>query len=197
MTRDDWILLGLGSAGALALMALDEQPAAASSLPSSLPTIEPTPRPHHEDQPSFDQLDEMTALARVIASEAGSRRKYTDAERVAIGWAVRNRARLRRVSIARMVCKPMCGKCCGVRPFSSAQTPSKDDLRIAAVILAAPQEDDPTFGAAAILEPAEQDRLVAEGRPDYKSGAAKTRENWIKNGQRHICTVGRWELWTA
>ena len=62
--------------------------------------------------------DEVDALARVITSEADG---YSEVERTAIAWCVRNRARKRGTSIAKLVCTPTCGPCCHGRPFSSAR----------------------------------------------------------------------------
>jgi hypothetical protein len=200
MTRGDLIVLG--GVGLVALVALSSRSAEASRLPepSTPPPWPPPPGPRHptrnHEMPRAEDLDEVTALARVIASEAGSRKKYSDAERAVIGWAVRNAAKKRGVTIARLVCTPTCGKCCHGRPFSSAEPPGRDDLTIAAVIVASADEDDPTFGATSILEPATQDYLFRIGAPGYEHDAAGIRSKWTGEGKRQTATIGRWELWT-
>jgi hypothetical protein len=136
--------------------------------------------------------DEAEALARVITSEAHG---YSLAERTAIAWAVRNRARKRGLSIARLVCAPTCGPCCEGRPFSSARAPSGEDRDLARRVLAAPDSTDPTDGAVAFFEPRVQDRLVAEGRPGYRFDSDKLRTKWRGEGQRIVAIVGQFEFW--
>src|SRR5581483_11739716 len=106
-------------------------------------------------------ISDTEALARVITSEANG---YSEAERVAIAWAVRNRAHKRGVWIAKLVCTPSCGPCCEGRPFSSAREATAANLELAKRVLAEPQMDDPTHGATAFFEPRVQDKLVAEKR---------------------------------
>jgi len=137
--------------------------------------------------------DEVEALARVITSEAGSKR-YTDDERRAIAWTVRNRARRRKTTIARMVCQP-CGPCCKGRPFSSARPATDATRRLAREVLAEPLERDPTNGARAFFEPVVQDRLVAERRPGYRFTSAELRAKWSREGQRYLSTIGAFEFW--
>ena len=137
--------------------------------------------------------DDVEALARVIASEAGSTR-YSDEERRAIAWTVRNRARRRKTTIARLVCQP-CGPCCRGRPFSSARPATDAARRLAKDVLAEPLERDPTQGARAFFEPAVQDRLVAERRPGYRFTSAALRAKWSREGQRYLSTVGAFEFW--
>jgi len=155
--------------------------------PRASPALPSGRRPRAED------LDEIEALARVITSEADG---HTLAERAAVGWAVRNRARRRGTTIARMVCTPECGPCCDGRPFSAARSPKHGDRELAAYILAAPQEMDPTGGASAILEPALQDRLAANGVAGHRP-SEDVRRKWAASGQKYLGTVGRWELWTT
>lgn len=139
-------------------------------------------------------IGEVEALARVIASEAGGR-SYSLAEQRAIAWAVRNRARHRRVTIARLVCSPECGPCCRGRPFSSRLAATVASRALAAEVLAAPASDDPTGGALAFFEPAVQDALVSAGRPGYRFTSSALRERWEKDGQRPLGAVGKFEFY--
>ena len=79
--------------------------------------------------------DEVDALARVITSEADG---YSEVERTAIAWCVRNRARKRGTSIAKLVCTPTCGPCCHGRPFSSARPSTVVNRELAVRVLGAP-----------------------------------------------------------
>jgi hypothetical protein len=141
--------------------------------------------------------DDVDALGRVITSEAD---RYSERERRAIGWTVRNRARRRGVSIARLVCYPSCGaqgpigKGYPARPFSTARAATAKNLALAREILAAPQSDDPTGGALAFFEPKVQDLLVQQGRPGYRLTANDVREKWIREGQQQRGTVGAFEF---
>jgi spore germination cell wall hydrolase CwlJ-like protein len=136
--------------------------------------------------------DDTEALARVITSEAD---RYSLLERTAIAWTVRNRAHKRGVSIARLVCYPECGECCTGRPFSSARPATAENRDLARAVLAAPSSEDPTNGALAFFEPAVQDRLVAEHRRGYRFNAEQTRAKWLREGQRQLNTVGKFEFW--
>jgi hypothetical protein len=141
---------------------------------------------------------EVVALGRVIASEVG---RGTAAERAAIGWATRNRAQKRGVTIVRLVCTPWCGPQhearATMRPFSSNQPATSDDLALAAAILEAPQGDDPTGGATSFIEPALQDELTAAHKLGYRLTYAQVRAKWIAEGQRPLGRVGRFEMWSA
>jgi hypothetical protein len=136
--------------------------------------------------------DEAEALGRVISSEAAS---YSEAERTAIAWVVRNRARKRSVTIARLVCWPTCGPCCTGRPFSSARAATSTDLALARRVLAAPASEDPTRGATAFFEPKVQDWLVAHRREGYHLTSNELRDKWQREGQRSLGSVGKFELW--
>lgn len=136
---------------------------------------------------------EAEALARVITSEANG---YSERERTAIAWAVRNRARKRGVSIAQLVCTPQCGPCCQGRPFSSARGATDENRALARRVLAAPQWEDPSHGATAFFEPRVQDRLVAQSHAGYRFTSDDLRDKWRRDGQRQIATVGEFEFWT-
>lgn len=136
--------------------------------------------------------DEVDALARVITSEADG---YSEVERTAIAWCVRNRARKRGTSIAKLVCTPTCGPCCHGRPFSSARPSTVVNRELAVRVLGAPQSADPTGGATSFFEPRVQDKLVAAHREGYRFTSAQLRERWIRDGQRARTTVGAFELW--
>jgi len=136
--------------------------------------------------------DDVEALARVITSEAD---RYSLAERRAIAWTVRNRARKRRKTITELVCTPTCGSQGPGRPFSSARPATSANLILAREVLAAPQSDDPTVGALAYFEPAVQDRLVAQGRPGYRFDSSALRRRWEGQGQQQLATVGAFEFW--
>ena len=140
--------------------------------------------------------DETEALARVIHSEAAS---HTVAERLAVAWVARNKARKRGITVAELVCQP-CGRQGGKmangkrRTFSSARpkgrrAPAKARAQAAAV-LAAPTWMDPTRGATTIFEPAEQNRLHKQGRVRFT--AAQIRQRWGGVKGR----VGRWEYFS-
>ena len=138
-------------------------------------------------------VDEVEALARVITSEANG---YTEAERTAIAWTVRNRAAKRRVSIAKLVCTPTCGPCCDGRPFSSAREATATNRELARRVLAVPAAADPTHGATAFFEPRVQDRLVEEKRAGYRFTSTELRQRWRHEGQVQRGTVGAFEFWS-
>jgi hypothetical protein len=79
--------------------------------------------------------------------------------------------------------------------MSSGQAPTPRDLRLARQILAAPSWADPTRGADSFIEPALQDVLVREGRLGYRRSYAGWRRRWLRDGQRVVGRVGRFELW--
>jgi hypothetical protein len=137
-------------------------------------------------------VDDTEALARVITSEANG---YTEAERIAIAWTVRNRAHKRGVSIAKLVCTPTCGPCCNGRPFSSAREASAANRELAKRVLAEPQTNDPTHGSTAFFEPRVQDKLVAEKRLGYRFTSNQLRDRWRRDGQHPRGTVGAFEFW--
>jgi hypothetical protein len=137
-------------------------------------------------------IADTEALARVMTSEANG---YSEAERTAIAWAVRNRAHRRGVSIAKLVCTPSCGPCCEGRPFSSAREATAANLELAKGVLAQPQANDPTHGATAFFEPRVQDKLVAEKRLGYRFTSDQLRDRWRRDGQQPRGTIGTFEFW--
>jgi hypothetical protein len=164
---------------------------------AALASFDP-PRPARPAPSRVLVRDETEALARVIRSEAGA---GTEAERVSVGWAARNRARKLGISVARMVCDPWCGpqheQDATMRPMSSDQEPTPADRLLAARILVGPRSADPTRGADSFIEPALQDQLVAQGRLGYRRTYAAWRKRWLRAGQTRLRRVGRFELWRA
>jgi len=204
-------MLLLGGGATVAWFLFDENTAVASTLPTGRELLtpgrelQPPPPGREQPQPPTDRVtlyeevpDDASALGRVLHSEVGS--KGTLAEYVAIGWVVRNRAMARKQSIRRLVCWPQCGRggdhgVTGSRPFSSRVAARASDIDIARAVIAAPQSEDPTFGAFAALEPELQDKLFREKRPGYNADAEGTRKRWAeKEGIVKYGTVGRWEV---
>jgi hypothetical protein len=136
--------------------------------------------------------DDVEALARVVTSEAGD---SSAAERTAIAWTVRNRARKQGTTVAQLVCTP-CGRQEAGRPFSSARAASVIDRALARRVLTAAPASDPTRGATTFFEPKLQDRLVAQGFPGYRLRAAAVRTKWRNEGLTLLFTVGKFEFWS-
>jgi spore germination cell wall hydrolase CwlJ-like protein len=177
MDTQSKVLLGLTGIGALSLYALRG-------------SIQFAPDVDQPRQPRTSDIDDVEALARVIESEVGS---YTLREKVVVAWAVRNRARARHESIARLVCSPTCGHQAG-RTFSSYQQATADTRGIARVVVDADQADDPTHGAWAILEPALYEREYLAGK--HKLSLDELRAQWEHRDKLRVFgTVGRIELW--
>jgi len=179
-----WLLL-LGVGG----VALLSGTASASISPPPDPR---RPRPPLPPGPEVaPQVTDQTALARVIRSEAGTQ---TLPEKVAVAWVCRNAARDRKRSVAQLVCAP-CGPQAGFRrPFSTAQAPTDDDLRVAATVLGMSQDMDVTDGAINCFEPDLQDKLHAAGRT--KDDANAIRARWTSSyGLERYGRVGNWELY--
>lgn len=182
------LAVGAGAVGVAMLVRRRQRLAMpASKRTDSAPPGDAPPEPH-----PATAIDEVDALARVMTSEAD---RYTEPERTAIAWSVRNRARKRRTSIANLVCSPSCGPCCQGRPFSSARPATAINRQLAANVLAAPLADDPTYGATSFFEPRVQDLLVAAGRPGYRFTSDQLRERWRKDGQGSRISVGAFEFW--
>jgi hypothetical protein len=149
---------------------------------------------------------EIEALAHVLQSEAGN---YSEAERLAVGWVVRNRARKSHTTIYAMEF-PWREQHGGSPPFASIQTPVARDYHLAKRILQSPLKDDPTGAATSYFEPDQQDKAAKLGaiyranrktRPElkrfapYHDDADTIRSRWQARGERPLATVGRFELW--
>lgn len=155
--------------------------------------------------------DEVEALARTIASEAGS---GTAAEQRSIGWVVRNRFRGKSIYKVQYPWRAQKG---ADPPFSSARPANDSHRALARQILAADQSEDPTGGATSFFEPRMQDAFakagtmaragetgnrVIDGVPltditrfkFYKKSADQVRAKWSP-GSTMYATAGRFELW--
>lgn len=132
---------------------------------------------------------ELEALARVIQSEVGSSGSL--AERIAIGWVARNRARKRKQTIAQMAMPP--AKQGKGRPFSSARSATAESTDAATQVLAMPASADPTNGATSAFEPALQDELFSRGRKGYSQDAGMVRAKWLRE-LGYYGSVGGWDL---
>lgn len=179
-------LLGIAGVGVLSAWALRDSLSFGPDVPGQ------------GHQPRESEITDEGALARVIASEVGGHaldgNAYTLAEKVAVAWAVRNRAHARRVSIAHLVCSPTCGPQFH-RTFSSARPATAESRSIARVVLDAQQSADPTHGAHAFMEPDQVDRLYLDGARGYGTDANGIRARWRADHLRQYGTVGHIELW--
>ena len=123
------------------------------------------------------------SLARVISSEA------TDlfADKVAVGWVVKNKAASRRRSITAIVTAGRRGpgkyaaQNTGRRFVSSRLDPRTEDIEIAKGVISG-RLPDTTGGAIGFLHPQSQDRFLADGRPGYTKGSQATIAKWRKSG---------------
>lgn len=155
--------------------------------------------------------DEVEALARVIASEAGT---GTPAEQRAVGWVCRNRFLGKSIYKVQHPWRAQRGT---DPPFSSARPATDAHRRLAREILAADQADDPTGGATAFFEPRMQDAFAQAGAraragetgalvvngvrmsditrfKNYRKDALQVRSTWSP-GSTLYATAGRFELW--
>lgn len=155
--------------------------------------------------------DEIEALARVIASEAGA---GTSAEQKAVGWTVRNRFRGKSIYAGEYPWRSQNGS---NPPFASARPASDSHRKLAAEILAADQSQDPTGGATSFFEPRMQDVFAKAGEmarngetgdrvidgvkltditrfKNYKKSADDIRKSW-GNGSALYANAGRFEFW--
>jgi len=215
------ILLGLGGAlaagGAAWLWTRtpEGEPAAPIELPEAPDSIAVDPSTGAATPGGGSGIpatkDEIEALARVIASEAGS---GTDAEQRCIAWTVRNRFRGRSIYATEHPWRAQKG---GDPPFSSARDAKESHRQLAAQVLAADQSQDPTGGATSFFEPRMQDafyragELARKGETGdrvidgvrltditrfrlYKKDAAGIRASWGKSSAV-FATAGRFEFW--
>lgn len=155
--------------------------------------------------------DEVEALARIIASEAGS---GTLAEQRAIGWTARNRYRGKSIYATQFPWRAQKGS---DPPFSSARPATSAHRTLAKEILQADQSADPTGGATSFFEPKMQDIFFKAGEmaragqtgdrvidgvkltditrfKNYKKDAATIRNSWSK-GSTVYAKAGRFEFW--
>lgn len=178
---------------------------------------EPVPLPEGTGAPAIPSAspsadaDEIEALARTIASEAGS---GTLAEQKGIGWTVRNRFRGKSIYAMQYPWRAQKG---GNPPFSSARPANDTHRKLAREILAADQSQDPTGGATSFFEPKMQDLFFKAGElaragetgdrvidgqkltditrfKSYKKNADQIREKWSKSSTIYAI-AGRFEFW--
>lgn len=198
-------IIGVGIGTWRLLTGAEGEPAAPVPLPQGdvTPTIPSA-------SPSAD-AKEIEALARTIASEAGS---GTLAEQKAIGWTVRNRFRGKSIYATQYPWRAQKG---GDPPFSSARPANDAHLRLAREILAADQSQDPTGGATSFFEPKMQDLFAKAGEMArngetgdrvidgvkltditrfkfYRKNADQIREKWYKSNTIYAI-AGRFEFW--
>jgi hypothetical protein len=161
--------------------------------------------------PGYLDSDEVEALARVIASEAGS---GTPAEQRGIAWTVRNRFRGKSIHDGEYPWREQKGS---NPPFSSARGATDATRVFAQQILSADQTQDPTSGATAFFEPRMQDVFAKAGAmardgetgdrvidgvtlhditrfKHYFKDAQQIRDKW-SDGSELYAIAGRFELW--
>lgn len=186
-----WLFLSGGDGEPAAPVQLADVPGGGSGIPST--------------------QDEVEALARVIASEAGS---GTPAEQRAIAWTVRNRFRGKSIYQKEF---PWRSQSDSNPPFASARPASDAHRALARAVLAADQSEDPTGGATSFFEPKMQDLFFKAGVmaragetgdrvidgvkltditrfKNYKKDADGVRKSWGK-GSAIYATAGRFEFW--
>jgi len=169
--------------------------------------------------------NEIKAMARILASEAGGPR-YTEDVREYIAWTARNRARKSfKGSIWLMetggIPENWRAQSGSNPPFSSAVPPTERDYATARKVLGMLPTEDPTGGATQILEPEAQDHyyslrqlyLHGGGHEDdkvptgkypklfkvlgYKRTADMVREKWAREHGTLVASLGRFEFWTG
>jgi len=149
--------------------------------------------------------DDVEALGRVLASEAGAAR-YSRAERVAIGWAVRNRAARNDATVYALLAPLGREQRGSDPPMSTAQLATAADYATAREVLTAPKTSDPTHGAGAFFEPDVQTIAVERGRlyrsdpqryaayarfAKYRRTVDEIRASW----GRMLARIGRFEFY--
>ena len=204
-----YALLGGGiGAGLLAWIWKSRQDVAATE--PAAPIVPPAPLPTGGSGIALNP-NEIEALARVIASEAGS---GSPGEQRAIGWTVRNRFRGKSICAVEFPWRSQKGS---DPPFASARPANDAHRKLAREILEADQSSDPTGGATSFFEPRMQDAFFKAGElarrgetgdrvidgvkltditrfKNYKKDAATLREKWGK-GSTIYATAGRFEFW--
>ena len=219
MTTTKAIAIALGALGlsGAALLVSRRLPEGEPAMPIRMPDIPDetfdvgTPQTKVTVVPVTGYSDEVEALARVIASEAGS---GTLAEQKAIGWTVRNRFRGKSIYEKEFPWRSQKGS---DPPFASARPATDASRKLAAEILASSQSDDPTGGATSFFEPRMQDIFAKAGEmarngetgdrvidgqkltditrfKNYKKNADDIRKSW-GNGSALYATAGRFEFW--
>lgn len=203
------LLITGGSAALIAAIASgfgDGEPAPPIALPD-----EPRAAIPLESSPLALDGKEVEALARVIASEAGS---GTLAEQKGIAWTVRNRFRGKSIYDGEYPWRAQSGS---NPPFSSARDATEATRALARQVLAMPQSQDPTGGATSFFEPRMQDIFTKAGEmaragqtgdrvidgvkltditrfKGYRKDARQIRDSWGKSSAVYA-TAGRFEFW--
>jgi len=208
---------GFGAAAWLLWLRQDEgepaAPVAMPDLPAGVPAGSSgiTAAGGRKGSTAEADANEVEALKRVIASEAGS---GTDAERRGVAWTVRNRFRGKSIYAKEFPWRAQKG---ADPPFSSARPGTAADEALAREVLAADQSQDPTYGATAFFEPRMQDAFCKAGAAAragatgsmtvdgvrmtdvtrfkaYRKDADEIRASW---GRSDAClaVAGRFELW--
>lgn len=142
---------------------------------------------------------DVTALARVIASEAGGEPRIVQ---IAVGWAVRNEAGRRGVSVSRLVTGSSgeygSQNDGGHTYVSSARLPTPEQQDLAAAILAG-AIDDPTGGATNFDSPRAQRAALARGLSGYKRTPEEVATARRRNGMELVLLEAipeeRFRLW--
>lgn len=188
-------------------------PEASKATQEPAAPVGPEEAPGSPAAPALDP-NEVEAMARIIASEAGSRSR---SEQLAVGWTARNRFTERGKSIYAMQ-YPWREQKGSNPPFSSRQPATAATRALAREILSAPSTDsDPTGGATGFFEPVLQDAVAEAGAlaraggtgtrvinglklsnierfKSYNKNAAKVREDWSK-GDEIYHVQGVFEFW--
>ena len=205
--------LGLGGAVWIATRPVEGEPVPPIALPELPADKGGDPGAGAGSGPSGipSTADEIEALARTIASEAGS---GTAAEQAAIAWTVRNRFRGKSIYATQYPWRSQKG---ADPPFSSAREAKESHRQLARQVLAADQSQDPTGGATSFFEPKMQDVFAKAGAlaragetgdrvidgvkltditrfKAYKKDADGIRSSWAP-GSALYARAGRFEFW--
>lgn len=131
---------------------------------------------------------DINGLGCMLASEAPAS-TYTNAERLAIMSCALNFSVRRKRSIADIMLPQhhQVGHFC-----STFQSPAPEDTSLATQFISG-GFSDPTGGALAFFEPAEQEKLYASGKVTHT--AQEIRDKWATEDNYHLsATIGRWEF---